>query len=417
MTGDDGIERTKSLGDIKSELILSVKNGIMSEDIAYEVMQRAEKEYYISMHKFAITHSSKANCWMTHLPSETAKGGRIKKRAKSKEELEDIIVNYWRSHMQLTLGQLILQWIDYKLEIGKKRNRFKSQTYDRYLTDFYRFFKDVPIATQDVNTLTAIELEDFIIERIETLDLTAKAYSGLRTLLRGSLNYFARYNHLSFNPESFFKSLDLRPYFADRQHKNQVFNNHEIELIKKYIDIHGESVVSYGILFGFYTGMRIGEISALKWEDVFDGAVYVHRTEERFKDEDGCYLFQVRDTPKTNAGVRDVFLVPQAKDIINRMKVLNPTGEYVFMHNGNRVKGDTYTNKLLRICKAVGIEPRSMHKARKTYASNLFKNKVDEALIVSQMGHVSIDTTKGFYQYNTSDNYESRNTLSKAIGY
>ena len=404
------------LGDVKNDLLLSVHHGTMTMDTAYDIMQDVERKYYLSMHKYAITHS-KTGYWMTYLPNDKVEGGRIKKRAKSQEEIEDIVIDYWRSHTEVLMCQLIPQWIEYKRELGEKRNKFKQQTYDRYMTDYHRFFDDTEMVQKQVSTLTATEVEDFIIERIETLDLTAKAYSGLRTILKGGLNYYTRHHYLSFSPESFFKRLDLRPYFADPKYKTQVFTTAEIEKIKEYIDIHQESIVSYGIMFGFYTGMRIGEISALKWEDVFEGAVYVHRTEERYKDENGEYQFRVRDTPKTTAGVRDVLLTPQAQEIIRRVRVMNPDGEYVFMHEGNRVKAGTYTNKLVRICIAVGIEPRGMHKARKTYASNLFKNKVDEALIISQMGHVDIETTKNFYRYNINEFSESRKVINNAINY
>lgn len=410
------INQGKTLGDIKFELLSSEKNGIISSITAHTIMMQAEREYYLSMHKFAITYS-KTGYWMTYLPSDN-KEGRIKKRKKSKKELEDVIIDYWRTHLSKTIGDLIPEWIEFKIQTGKKRNKFKQQTANRYTIDFHRFFDNTDMLHMDVSALTQIELEEFILERIDTLDLTAKAYSGLRLILRGALNYYAKHNQLSFSPELFFKSLNLRPYFADPMIKKQVFTKLEIEQINRYIKVHEESVISYGILFGFQTGMRVGEIAALKWEDVFDGSVYVHRTEESFKDEDGIYQYQVRDFPKTGASVRDVILTPKAKEIINRLKQLSYGKEYVFSGtSGERTKADMFSNKLRRICIAVGIEPRTMHKARKTYASNLFKNHVDEALIISQMGHVDIDTTKNFYRFNTSENDEARRAICGAIEY
>lgn len=406
----------KSLGDIKQELLLSVKSGILSEDSMHQIMMEAERNYYLKMHPYAVTYST-SGLWMTYLPSDGAKGGRVKRKSKDKKIIEDIIIDYWKDQVVQTMGSLILEWLNHKREIGLRRNKFKRQTYDRYMTDFHRFFDNTEMIAQDVSSLTSIELEDFIIERIETLDLTAKAYSGLRILLRGSLNYYARRNRLSFSPESFFAGIDLRGYFADGFKKSQCFTNAEIQQIKHYINVHTPSAVSYGILFGFYTGLRIGELSALRWEDVSEHSIYIHATEERYRGENGEYLFRVRNDPKTTAGVRYVILTPQANDILNKMKELNPDGEYVFMHNGNRIKGDTYTNKLLRICRTLKIEQRSMHKVRKTYASNLFKARVDEALIIDQMGHIDIKTTKEFYRWNVSEDEESRSMIYKAINY
>lgn len=405
-----------TLGDLKNNLLSSVKNGIISDAKATDIMEKAEREYYLSMHKYAITNSA-TGCWMTYLPSDDGSDKRVKKRKKSKEELENLIIDFYKHRTKTIIGELIPEWIDYKIQMGKRRNKFKLQTANRYTLDFHRFFDNTEMFDKDVGTLTEIELEDFILERIDTFDLTAKAYSGLRTILRGALNYYGRSHKLNFSPELFFKSLNLRSYFADPILKKQIFNKEEIDKIKRYIDVHAESVISYGILFGFYTGMRIGEIVALKWEDVFDGSVYVHRTEECYRDEEG-YHYQVRDVPKTKAGVRDVILTPQAKEIIKRLREINPDTEYVFTSkDGNRVKADTLSNKLKRICVAVGIEPRAMHKARKTYASTLFQNHVDETLIINQMGHTDIETTKKFYRFNVAESTEAKNTICSAINY
>lgn len=408
---------TKSLGEIKNELLISVKSGIISSDTAQQIMLKAEREFYLSMHKYAITCST-TGYWMTYLPSETSKNGRTKKRSRTKEGIEDIVVEYWKNSVRKPFYELIPEWIEYKRQLGMKRNKFKQQTYDRYMTDFHRFFDGTEMLGQDVELLTPLELEEFIIERIDTLDLTSKAYAGLRILLRGSLNYYVKRGNLCFSPEDFFRGLDLRPFFADKMRKQQFFTDREVSLIKEYIQTHKESVISYGILFAFYTGLRVGEIASLKWEDVTSTSVFVHRTEERIKSPDGKgTIYQVRDNPKTNAGIRHVILPPQAQGILQNVRKMTD-GEYVFSNDqGERIRADSYTNKLYRICKKVGIEPRSMHKARKTYASLLFRNHVDEALIIDQMGHMDINTTKEFYRWNTAQDEASQKAIYNAVNY
>ena len=402
------------LAVFKEELHMRASCGIISSGTTTELMLKAEREYYLSKHPFAIT-KSKSGYFMTYLPDN--KGGRVKRRSKDREKLEETLIAYWKDRDVITLEKLIPEWVEYKRKIGAKRNRFKKQTYDRYLTDYYRFIDGTIIAKENIKTLAPYELEEFIIERINTLDLTAKSYAGLRTLLRGSLNYYKKREKMIFDPESFFRSLDLRAYFADRVEKPQVFSDEEVEKIIGYINEHDESIVSLGILFGFYTGLRIGEISALTWEDVEDGVIFVHRTEERFKNTDGAYEFRVRDTPKTKAGCRKVVLTHDANSILQRMYEINPDGEFVFMNKGNRIKGDTYTNKLGRICGYLNLPKRSMHKARKTYASHLFRAGVDEALIIDQMGHADIETTKQYYRRNLTTYDEARKSIEAAVTY
>ena len=55
-----------------------------------------------------------------------------------------------------------------------------------------------------------------------------------------------------------------------------------------------------------------------------------------------------------------------------------------------------------------------MHKARKTCATNLLNKGVDESLVISQLGHTKIETTKDYYFDNTTIN-EAREQIESAI--
>lgn len=61
--------------------------------------------------------------------------------------------------------------------------------------------------------------------------------------------------------------------------------------------------------------------------------------------------------------------------------MLNPFGEYIFMKNGKRIKGQAFTRRLYVICDKVKIGERSIHKARKTYATKLIDGNVPESVI------------------------------------
>ena len=56
-----------------------------------------------------------------------------------------------------------------------------------------------------------------------------------------------------------------------------------------------------------------------------------------------------------------------------------------------------FSQRLETICKRSGIQAKSLNKIRKTYGSILIDGKVDESLIISQMGHTDIKTTQNYY--------------------
>ena len=128
-------------------------------------------------------------------------------------------------------------------------------------------------------------------------------------------------------------------------------------------------------------------------------------------------MFEVRDSTKTEAGERVILLNRDAIEILKRVKLMNPFGEYLFERNGKRIKSHNYGNAIVRICEKLGIPKRSMHKARKTYATKLLDGNVSERLIILQMGHTDIDCTKNFYYFNNKEEEEAREEIEKALNY
>jgi len=145
--------------------------------------------------------------------------------------------------------------------------------------------------------------------------------------------------------------------------------------------------------------------------------LHVNKTEVRYRGADNKYVFEVRESAKTDAGNRKVILGTDALETIKAIKKLNPFGEYMFMKNGERIKEKAFTVKLTKICRYIGIKERSMHKARKTYATKLLNGKVDERIIIKQLGHTDITCTKNYYYYNNKDMEEAREQIEKAIAY
>lgn len=68
------------------------------------------------------------------------------------------------------------------------------------------------------------------------------------------------------------------------------------------------------------------------------------------------------------------------------------------------------------IAKEIGIEYRSPHQMRKTYASILLSSGVDEAVIKREMRHTEISTTRAYYQYITKEDDYNKELIDKITG-
>lgn len=145
----------------------------------------------------------------------------------------------------------------------------------------------------------------------------------------------------------------------------EVFDEEEFEKVEQYL-VQNLDLVNLGLLLAFFTGIRVGELAALKWSD-FDGcSIKIQRTETRYKNEHGVYVYGIRESPKTEAGIREVIIPPKCTWIMQKIRMKNPFGEYMFEKEETRIKTYSFRKRLYGICDKIGIGRKSPHKIRKT---------------------------------------------------
>lgn len=389
-----------------------IQSGIININDVQNSMEAMKRKELLEQHPYKIWQGKDGE-WYTYLPRQG--NGRVLKKRKSKSDLENIIIDYYKEQREILLCDIFQEWSSQKLEYGE----IQKQTYDRYKTDFYRFFDNSDIANKDIRKITEDDLELFIRETIRRKGLSNKAYGGLRLLIIGIFKYAKKRKLTEISITQFMGDLDLpKKCFSKRIAKDDesVFTDNEVEKITAYIR-ENISLINYGILLAFQTGVRVGELCALKYSDIVGNKLCIRRTEVRYRGEDGRYVFEVRESPKTEAGNRDIILNSDAQRTLKEIRKLNPFGEYMFMSDKKRIKEKAFSVKIVKICRYVGIKERSMHKARKTYATKLINGGVDESLVIKQMGHTSIICTRNHYYFNNKSDEEAVKQIEKAISY
>ena len=393
----------------------AVENGIIDMDTIREKIEMNERKKYLEEHKFD-KWQGKDGKFYTYLPDSQAKNGRKLLKRTSEKSLDDAIVKYYKEIAnKVYVKDVFSMWLEEKLKYGE----IKKQSYDKYMNDFHRFFDCAKISKIEFHYITEDILEDFIKSTIHDMGLTAKAYGGLRIIINGIFRYAKKHGYTNISITNFMGDLMLSANSFKKNHKENsecVFTREEEERIFLFVESQDPTLLNYGILLAFETGLRCGELSALEWKDVSDGKINVHNTEIKFKDEDGAVRHEVRDYPKTEAGFREIILTERAKRILRVIRTLNPFGKYIFTKNGKRMIGKVFTSRLYRICDALGIMRRSLHKARKTYATKLIDGKVPDSIIQDQLGHSDISTTLHNYYYDNKSGDEKKTAILSALG-
>ena len=392
-------------------LKFALENGMINLGTIQEKMEMNERKKYLNMHPYSVWEG-KDGKWYTYLPDDE-KGRKLKKLA-TKKSIEDFIVKYYKqAEDEPNVKQVFYEWLEKKLKYGE----IQKQTYDRYINDFEKYFIPKPIAVSKIRYVTENQIEDFIMETIVENNLTAKAWGNVRIIIRGMFAYAKKRKYTQLNITMFLSELDIsKKVFAKSKRKDElnVFTEDELKMIIAKL-WERNTIGHLGVLMAIYTGMRVGEISALKWEDVKEDYIHINRSQIKFKDENGKSKYDIRNSPKTDTGIRDVVIIPELRMVLRRLRLINSFTEYVFEKNGTFMSVHAFTMILYRVCEELNIQKRGMHVLRKTYATRLINAGVDESIIINQMGHTDFRTTKNYYYYNNKSGGRMSDMISSAL--
>ena len=365
-------------------------------DLSYvqEQIEMSKRKELLEKHPYKIWEGNDGK-WRTYLQEVNGERRMIKRN--SLVDIENAIIEHIKREMENpTLEEVFREWNDRRLKLKK----ISQSSHLRFNQIFNRHYKE--FGKKKIKSITAQDIEEFLEEQIAQFELSAKAFSNLKTITKGLLKRAKKRNLIVMNVEELFQEMDTsESHFTKRIKEDceEVFNEEELPLILTYLS-ENPDLKNLGILLMFLTGIRVGELVALKHSD-FDGNTFkIRRTETKYIDENGKYIYGIKDFPKSEAGIRTVIIPKSYSWVTNRLRLFNPFGEFVFVENNKRLTTNCMRRRMERVCDKLGIVRKSPHKARKTYGSILLDNGIDNKLITDVMGHTDILCTEGHYHRN-----------------
>lgn len=386
----------------------AVEHGMIDTSYVQEQIEMKKREELLSKHPYKIWQGNDGK-WYTYLPNDN--GRKMIKRNK-KENVEEQVVLYWKNEDENpTLKELFYEWINRKIEY----HDICRGTYDRYEKDFNRFFeKDSDFSMRKIKNIEAKEIIPFLRKAIAKYSLTSKAYSNLRTLVYGIFKYAKEEEYISWSISHIVGDMELSQRSfrkVIKEDDEEVFNDDEISKLIKEISLNPD-MLNLGIVLMFCTGIRVGELVALKWCDVTDNSIKIRRTEISYKGDNKKYVYEIREYPKTEASIRTVYVPSEFSSILKRLRLMSDNKEYMFWKNGKNIKVLQVRKRLYILCDRLGIRRKSPHKLRKTYVSILLDNGVDKRLVQDVAGHTQISTSERNYHRNRKTDAKKEEILS-----
>lgn len=409
-------------------LSYAVENGIIDLNNVQMQIKMNERRKYLNQHEHEIWQG-KDGKWRTYLADNVTGKRKLIKRSTEKD-IENVVVEYYKAveHEPL-VKDVFKEFIDRKLEYGE----IQKQSYDRYWTDYDRFFKNKYVGAfenQKITYITENDLEDFLLTNISKLQLTEKAFSGLKTLVKGMFRYAKKRKYTDLSVTNFFGDLEYSKRMFKQKENNpekEAFCEEEIPKIIAYLKLKHDDIRCLGLLLMFLTGVRVGELSALEYSDLHskelkDKSITKHyltisKTEIKLKGDDGKWTTKVQEHAKSSAGMRNIIITQEAVKVIEKAHEINPNSKYLFSDKGKRITGSKFGRKLTRVCEALSIDKRTTHKIRKTYVTNLFDSKVDDSTIQEMVGHSDIATTRKYYYINNKSDTRKVEQMERALAY
>lgn len=159
--------------------------------------------------------------------------------------------------------------------------------------------------------------------------------------------------------------------------------------------------LNLGVLICLHTGLRIGEICALRWEDIDsdNGMLQVQRTLERiYILSDGNKYTELQlSTPKTRNSQREI---PLTKDLLRLLKpfrkVVNPQF-YILTNSPKPTEPRTYRNYYRHLLNSLNIPFIKFHGLRHSFATRCIESGCDSKTVSILLGHANISTTLNLY--------------------
>lgn len=297
-----------------------------------------------------------------------------------------------------------------------KRNSVKQKTFDQYETILRTHI--IP----DIGDIRLADLKTMYIQRIinkmHDSGLSHRTIEVMKIVMHAALKQAQRNKLVGEN-------VCENVVLPRKQPKRiRVLNEDEQT---KLIAALKDNYIGRGLLFALYTGMRRGEVLALKWSDYDKNEKTISITKAlsrvRTYNKDGNKTMLTVTTPKTDTSIRTVPLIDKAVELLaehkrKQKRYMELVGDYytdndlIFSSSrGDYLDPGNFNRKLNKTVKKIGIAQISPHALRHSFATRGLEAEVSLKAMQELLGHSSITVTGDIYTHILKE--QKRKEISK----
>ena len=244
-----------------------------------------------------------------------------------------------------------------------------------------------------VSDVTEPKVQDFVLRKLD-YGLSQKSVRDMLVVLRMVLKYAVK-NGLMEHHE-----IDVK-FPTERERKEvQVLSRNSQQRIMRHLK-ENLSPMNLGIYICLCTGLRIGEICALKWEDIDmdSGMIRISKTIQRIYVKNGtdCHTEVIIDTPKTMNSMR---MIPIPRDLRRMIHAHRRSADgkcFLITNSPRPVEPRTYRNYYNKLMNELKMPKLKFHSLRHSFATRCIESRCDYKTVSALLGHSNISTTLNLY--------------------
>ena len=273
------------------------------------------------------------------------------------------------------------------LFFAERERKLKESTVSRYRYVVRQYIQP-QLGAAPLYTLTEQRVADFY-RKLQEQGLSAKSTRDVGVLLRAILRMAAKRG-------CFCTGLNAElPAYRKRQ--VEIFTEPEIVQLAHHI-MDEPDLTGLGVLLTLNSGLRLGELCALRWSDIdlHAGFLRVEREVQRIYEKGHTRL--VVQPPKSESSCRRI---PLPADMLSLLAAYKPkrAGDTCLLLTGTAapIEPRTMQNRYRSLLKRAGVPYRNFHALRHTYATRCIEQNVDVKSVSEMLGHSDVRITLQTY--------------------
>ncbi|APU69831.1 tyrosine-type recombinase/integrase [Christiangramia flava] len=300
------------------------------------------------------------------------------------------------------------------LEISKCWQQEKKQLVKKSTISAYLLLTEnhlIPVFGEN-RQITEAEVQEFVFQKLKE-GLSQKSIKDILIVLKMILKFGSKKGYLNYEP------FDIQfPTVRDNQ-QLEVLSRADQKKIMNHIKDHF-TFRNLGVYLCLSTGLRIGEVCALRWEDidVINGMVSINKTIQRiYSIENGVRKTElIIDSPKTKNSIREIPLSSDLLRILKPMKKVVNSSFFVLTNESKPTEPRTYRNYYKNLMKDLGIPHLKFHGLRHSFATRCIESNCDYKTVSVLLGHSNISTTLNLYVHpNTEQKKKAINQMFRSL--